>query len=37
LIAEDRIPYFKPTPGKVLIDLADLDRYVAARRIDAAS
>lgn len=36
LVAERRIPYHK-AGGKVLIDLADLDQYTEAARIEAAS
>lgn len=35
LVAEHRVPYFK-AGGKVLIDLADLDAFVEAGRVEAA-
>jgi DNA-binding transcriptional regulator YiaG len=35
-VAERRIPYYKPTGGRVLIDLADLDALAERGRVEPA-
>jgi excisionase family DNA binding protein len=37
LISQRRIPYYNPTGGRVLIDLAELDAFAERGRVDAAS
>lgn len=36
LVAEHRVPYFK-AGGKVLIDLADIDAFAEAGRVEAST
>jgi len=35
LVAERRIPYYKPSGGRLLFDLADIDALVETSRVEA--
>jgi hypothetical protein len=35
MVAEKRVPFFK-VDGRILFDLAELDAYVGARRVEAS-